>query len=126
MRIITNVVGPSPKTNKTKAKKKQPSKKKEKKMKKKEKNTNLHIKYHSVVERDKIATSNTHTYECSLSWLGTGGSIKCAGVKLVLWVITPLHSEMVWLCKCVSPWEIIFIYDVCVIPDLPKQLSQKY
>jgi hypothetical protein len=66
-----------------------------KKNEKKEKKTNLHIKYHSVVERDKIATSNTHTYECSLSWLGTGGSIKCAGVKLVLWVITPLHSEMV-------------------------------
>ena len=121
MRIITNVVGPSPKTNKTKAKN-QPSKKK----KKKEKKTNLHIKYHSVVERDKIATSNIHTYECSLPWLGTGGSIKCAGVKLVLWVITPLHSEMVWLCKCFSPWEIIFIYDVCVISDLPKQFSQKY
>ena len=42
MRIITNVVGPSPKTNKTKAKKKQPSKKKEKKMKKKKKTKSAH------------------------------------------------------------------------------------
>jgi hypothetical protein len=41
MRIITNVVGPSPKTNKTKAKNK-PSKKKKKKGKKRKKNKSAH------------------------------------------------------------------------------------
>jgi len=38
-----------------------------------------------IVERGKIDTPNTHIHDCSLSWPGTGTSIKSGGVKLVLW-----------------------------------------
>ena len=37
-----------------------------------------------IVERDKLDTSNTQIHDRSLSWLGTGTSIKSGGVKLVL------------------------------------------
>jgi hypothetical protein len=56
-------------------------------------------KYHTFVERSKIDIPNTHVHDCSLSWLGTGTSIKRGGVKLVLWIqIFPL-SEMMRSCK---------------------------
>ena len=41
-----------------------------------------------VVERGKHDTTNTHIHERSLSWLGTGTSIKRSGVNLVLCVQT--------------------------------------
>ena len=34
-----------------------------------------------IVERDKIDAPNTHTHDCSLSWLGTGTSVKSGGVQ---------------------------------------------
>jgi hypothetical protein len=60
------------------------------------------IKYHTfgtipksnikIVERGKIDTPNTQIHDCSLSWLGTGTSIKCGRVKLVLSAqISPLR-----------------------------------
>ena len=33
-------------------------------------------------------------------WLDTGTSIKCGGVKLVLWVQPSPLSEMMLSCKC--------------------------
>ena len=41
-----------------------------------------------TVEKDKIDTSNTQIHDRSLSWLGTGTSVKSGGVKLVLWYKT--------------------------------------
>jgi len=38
-----------------------------------------------VVESGKLDTPNTKMHDRSLSWLGTGTSIKTSGVKLVLW-----------------------------------------
>jgi len=40
--------------------------------------------YIKIVERGKIYTTNTQIYDGSLSWLGTGTSIKCGGVTLFL------------------------------------------
>jgi hypothetical protein len=37
-----------------------------------------------TVERDKIDAPNTKVHGISLSWLGTGTSIKGGGVKLVV------------------------------------------
>ena len=37
------------------------------------------------VEICKIDTPNAHIHDRSLPWLVTGTSIKCGGVKLVLW-----------------------------------------
>jgi hypothetical protein len=39
-----------------------------------------------IVERDRIDTANTQIHDRSLSWLGTGMSIKTGRVKLALWV----------------------------------------
>jgi hypothetical protein len=41
-----------------------------------------------IVESGKIDTYDTHMYDRSLSWLGTGISIKSVGVKLVWWAQT--------------------------------------
>ena len=38
-----------------------------------------------IAERGKIKTSNTQIHDRSLTWLGTGTSIKSGGVKIVLW-----------------------------------------
>ena len=38
-----------------------------------------------ITERGKIYTPNTQIHEHSLSWLGTGTSIKSGRGKLVLW-----------------------------------------
>ncbi len=38
-----------------------------------------------IEERGKIDAPNTQIHDHSLFWLGTGTSIKCGGVKLVLW-----------------------------------------
>ena len=41
------------------------------------------------IKRDNIDTPNTQIHDRSLSWLGTGTSIKqCGGVKLVIWAQT--------------------------------------
>ncbi len=37
------------------------------------------------IDRGKMFTPNTRIQDNSLSWLGTGTSIKSGGVKLVLW-----------------------------------------
>ena len=42
---------------------------------------NLNIK---IAERGNIDTPNTQIHDRPLSWLGTGTSITCDGVKLVL------------------------------------------
>jgi len=41
-----------------------------------------------MTERGKIDTPKTRIHDRSLSWLGTGISIKCVGIKLVLWTLT--------------------------------------
>jgi hypothetical protein len=43
----------------------------------------------NIVERDKIDTPNTYIHDYSLSWLGTGTSIKSGRVKPVLWAQIP-------------------------------------
>jgi hypothetical protein len=44
-----------------------------------------------MVERGKIDTPKTHIHDNSLSWLGTGMSIRSGWVKTVLWLqISPL------------------------------------
>jgi hypothetical protein len=46
-----------------------------------------------MTERGQIYTTNIQIHDHSLSWLGTGTSIKHGGVKLVLWTqISPLKS----------------------------------
>ena len=40
--------------------------------------------------RGKLDTTNTHIHDWSLSWLGTGTSVKSGGVKLLLWAHTSL------------------------------------
>jgi len=49
-----------------------------------------------IIERGKIDTPNTKIHDRSLSWLGTGTSIKSGGVKLVLWTQTSPLSAMIW------------------------------
>ena len=43
-----------------------------------------------IVERGKIDTSNTQFHDHSISWLGTGTSMKSGRVKIVLWAQTQL------------------------------------
>ena len=56
-----------------------------------------------IVERGKIATTNTQIHDRSLSWLDTDTSIKSDGVELVLYAPTTPHipplSEMMLSCK---------------------------
>jgi hypothetical protein len=53
-----------------------------------QKNTTLSEHFQNAiektVEKDKIDTPSTQIHDRSLSWLGTGTSIKSGGVKLVL------------------------------------------
>ena len=53
--------------------------------------------------------SLTHTNDRALSWHGTGTSIKCDGVKLVLWAQTCPLSEMM------NTIHILFIMACCYI-----------
>ena len=53
--------------------------------------------------------SLTHTYDRALSWPRTGTSIKCDGVKLVLWAQTCPLSEMM------NTTHILFIMACCYI-----------
>jgi hypothetical protein len=69
-------------------------------------------KYHAVgtvpnsnrkmVERGKIATTNTQIHDRSLSWLDAGFSIKRSAVKLVYVPILPHTLLLVKLCCYVS------------------------
>jgi len=43
-----------------------------------------------IVERCKIDTPNTQIHNRSLSWIGTGTSIKSGGIEIVLWDQTQL------------------------------------
>ena len=36
-----------------------------------------------IIERSKFDIPNTYIHDHSLSWLGTGTSFKCGGVKLI-------------------------------------------
>jgi hypothetical protein len=47
-----------------------------------------------IVERRTIDTPNTQIHDRPLSWLGTGTSIKSAGVKLVLFVQTKINRTI--------------------------------
>ena len=42
----------------------------------------------------------SHMHDRAHSWLGTGTSTNSGGIKLALWTLAFLHSEMMWLCKC--------------------------
>jgi len=53
-----------------------------------------------IVERGTIDTPNTQIHDRPCYWIGTGTSIKCGGVKLVLWGKTSPLSEMMWSYKC--------------------------
>ena len=55
-----------------------------------------------MVERGKIATTNTQIRDRSLSWLDTGFSIKRSAVKLVYVPILPHTQLLVKLCCYVS------------------------
>ena len=48
-----------------------------------------------IVYRDKIDIPNVLIHNRSLSWLGTGTSIKCGGVKLVLWAQAPSVKNII-------------------------------
>jgi len=47
-----------------------------------------------ILERGNIDAGNTQIHDRSLSWLGTDTLIKSCWVKLVLWVQTSPHSQM--------------------------------
>ena len=53
-----------------------------------------------IVGRVKIDTPNTEIQDRSISWLGTGISIKSGGVQLFFWTQTALRSEMIRSCRC--------------------------
>jgi hypothetical protein len=86
--------------------------KKEKKKKKENKYMLLDKYYHTlgtvpksnknITESDKIDILNTQIHDRSLSWLGTGTSIKSGRVKLVLLAYTSTISEMMLSCKCLQ------------------------
>jgi hypothetical protein len=54
----------------------------------------------NIVESRKIDTPNTQICDSSLSWLGTGTSVKSGRVKLVFWAQIFSLSEMMQSCKC--------------------------
>ena len=81
-------------------------------------------KYSSKIEKTEaiIDTVNIHIRNRSLSWLGTGTSIKSDRVKLDLWEQTsPLNEMIRSCCNCfphVSKMPTIYIYiyaSLCVI-----------
>ena len=61
-----------------------------------------------IVERDTVDTPNTQIHNRSLSWLGTGTSIKSGGAKIVLWAQTSPPRERMKLPGLVVPDEDIF------------------
>ena len=50
--------------------------------------------------RGKIDTPNTYLHDRSLSWLGTGTSIRSGGIKLLSWSQTSSPRDMMRPCKC--------------------------
>jgi len=55
----------------------------------------------NFLERGKIDTSNTQIHDHSFSWLGADLSIKCYGIKIVLWAqpfpLTEIMQELsIW------------------------------
>ena len=60
---------------------------------------NSKIKYQNRRKRQ-IDTTNTQIRDLSISWFGTGTSIKSGGIKLVLWVQFSPVSEMMLSRKC--------------------------
>jgi hypothetical protein len=74
------------------------------------------------VEWGKIDTPNTQIYGRSLSWLGTGTSVKSGGVKLVLWTQKTriCRKELNWnrwkLHRLASPsLQWLYIVDFCYL-----------
>jgi hypothetical protein len=47
------------------------------------------------IKRNRVKT-DTHVRDSSLSWLGSGTSIKSDEVKLALWLQASLHNELMW------------------------------
>ena len=69
-----------------------------------------------IVDRGKINIPNTHMHVCSLSYLGTGTSIKSGGANLVLWTQTfgiSLLSEMMRSCFKTKTLAIQIVRSVC-------------
>jgi hypothetical protein len=52
-------------------------------------------------------TPNIQIYDCSLSWLGTGTSIKSGRIRLVLLAEISTLSEMMWSRNCFPHVSII-------------------
>ena len=53
-----------------------------------------------IVERDNIVYTNTQIHDRSLSWLGTGTSIKSGDVELVLWTQTQNTQNILIRINC--------------------------
>ena len=69
-----------------------------------------------IVDRGKIKIPNTHMPVCSLSYLGTGTSIKSGGANIVLWTQTfklSLLSEMMRSCLNTKTLAIQIVRSVC-------------
>jgi hypothetical protein len=67
------------------------------------KNTTLSEQFQNpiekIIERNKIDTPNIQIHDGIFSWLGTGTSINCDGVRLVVRTQISLLSEMTQECK---------------------------
>ena len=74
-----------------------------KKTKKKTKRTQ-HTSSDQAQQRQKIDNTNTHIHDWSLSWLGTGTSVKSGGVKLLLWAHTSLLLKWCGYINVLNIW----------------------
>ena len=64
----------------------------------------------------------TQIYDRSLSWLGTGTSIKSGGVKLVLWVQLFGNNKVIYyLCSCIQHLTEFFVLIILFIFKISKQ-----
>jgi hypothetical protein len=58
----------------------------------------------NIVERGRMDTPNIQIHDCSLSWLGTGTSIKSGRIRLVLLAEISTLSEMMWSPHVIKHW----------------------
>ena len=72
-----------------------------------------------IAERGKNYNINTEIHDRSLSWLGTGISIKSGGVKLVLWTQTQIYKNvgviqiLRLMCPLVKTWVKVSSFFTC-------------
>ena len=95
---------------------------------------NEEIKYHAVrtllkyngeiVETEVYSITLIHLHSSSLSWHGTGTSIKSDGVKLVLWAQTSSQSEMMCHVKCFPPVVSTFVIEWFLFISIKKTLNK--